>query len=666
MSIGQRVGDRIGREIAVAIPLTSAPMGGGADPGLAVLAEARIYVDWSDAANHGGKYAINRNDARTVTPNLLAFPTGPIVNESGGATPTRTNNYANGPDGATLTAARLESTGTNQVHYLCRPSLITPTLPNGTYSIRFRARSNTGKGDQTLNIGLSSSYLSVTCKELDWSNPANLAATTFEREFTFSGTGDPAIRLPSSGEDIIIDHLQFHDGPLSTMPAYSPHVPAGGRKGFSFTDSLVLDANDLVDTTGQTSGMLVFDPDFPAAHTYSAYTTMVVCSLNATPGATAHIANTHPGDGGTTTANVISAEGTPPYSGEINASATSSSRSSMAANLSGYGLFIAGQGRDATTRKVYIDTVPAYIESRAFAGVNASRFTVGGFTTSNVADLRGNLSTGKHAYYVRWDRLLTDTEWKDAANALRGLLSGRGISLAPLTDYHVISGDSNSTRANNDWTQLVTAKDYLTPQRNLVASITSVGGQGIDDIERDKSGAESGLADGTITANGRFGVRDLPALLGGVEDGRYSLYHLPIGTNDWDLLDAYSGDNTAKATAYVARVQALIAHALSFHERIHVMWYSLLPQTSTSRPNWETQRLEVNSQMAAWIATQDRVHLCDFGGSATIGDRSLQAGGGGTYYLSDEIHFSSAGDIEAADIAGDAVKAWRSGLGIDA
>lgn len=101
--------------------LTVGGGGGGADPGVALLAEARIYIDWSDAANHSGKYAINQNDPRTVTPNVLAFPTGPIVNEAGSANPARTNNYVNGP-GGTLSATRITSNGTNQVCYLCRPS----------------------------------------------------------------------------------------------------------------------------------------------------------------------------------------------------------------------------------------------------------------------------------------------------------------------------------------------------------------------------------------------------------------------------------------------------------------------------------------------------------------------------------------------------------------
>lgn len=632
-------------------------------PGRLLLAEARIFIDWSDAANHSGKYAKNQNDARTITHNMVAFPTGPMVNESGSVSPARTIEYANGP-GGTLTAMRVQSTGTNQAMYMFRSSL-PPLPPNGTYSLRFRARSTSGTGSWAISFGLASAYAAGTVQDLDWTNPVNDAATTFSCEFTYAGASDMAIKIALASADILIDRIQLHEGTLASMPAWATHVTSGGRKGVSFTNSLALDGNGLADTTGQPAGMLVFDPDFPAKHTYNAYTVMSVGSLNATPVAVAHIANAHPNDGGTTTGNVLISEGGAPYAGEVNAYASSLSRAYHAANLAGYGVFISGHGRDATTRRTFIDTVPAYIEASVFAGVTASRFTQGGFTTTNVADLRGNLATGKYAYYVRWDRLLTDAEWIDVANEIRTRLATRGVALAPMTDYHVISGDSNSTRSNGDWTQLVTGKDYLTPQRNLIMSVTSVGGQKLNDLEHDASGAESGLADGVITVNGRYGKKDKPALVGGVEDGRYSLYHLPIGTNDSIPLEGYVGTDAAAAAAYCLRLQTgIIAEALALSTRVHVMWYSLMPMTTTSRSRWESIRLLINSQMASWIASQPRVHLSDFGGSATIGSRALQAGGGGTYFLSDEIHLTAAGDVEAAAISGAAVKAWRTSLGI--
>jgi hypothetical protein len=311
-------------------------------------------------------------------------------------------------------------------------------------------------------------------------------------------------------------------------------------------------------------------------------------------------------------------------------------------------LIAIGQSRDSTTRKVYIDTVKTFESAVAFSGLDVARWTVGSWTTTNTASLRSFWARGKFAFSAVWDRALSEEEYRAAVEEMRARLSARTISMAQF-DWHVISGDSNSTRANNDWSQLVTAAGYHSPDDDMLAMVTSVGGQGIDNIDG---------------AGNRFDLIDGTGLLRGTDNGRTSFYNLCIGTNDWDILDAYSGTTAEQAAQYVTRVQALIQRALDLHPRVHVIWYSLLPQTATNRPNWEAQRLEVNNLMRTWIAATSRVHICDVGGSATIGDRSLQAGGGGTYYLSDEIHLSAAGDVEFAAIVRTSLATARAAAGL--
>ena len=635
-------------------------------PGETVLSAARIFVDWSDAANHSGRYAKNQNDVVTPSINLIAFPTGSIVNESGSGTPALTNFYSSAVDpGGTNNATRVLTSGTNQVLYFMRSSA-SGTLPAGTYTLRFRARSRSGTGSWAISYGSSAGYTAGTVQDLDWTDSANDAATTFTATFT-NPANDIACRFTTSGSDVLIDRIQLYEGNAASVPAWSTEHCAGGRSSFGFANSIPLTAANNADTTGKASGLLLIDPAFPVKHAYSGYTAMTVQSLDGIPASSQIMFDMHSNDGGATTTNSLICENTSPYAGEVNASATASSRSDHAWNVAGDGIFIAGYGRSDTARRVWLDTVPALIESVAFAGMNISRWTVGGFNTLNISDLRANLAPGDYCYSVVWDYLLTDTEWKNAANALRARLVARSVSMLPILDVHHLSGDSNGQMNATDWSRLLTQENYFTPKGNLMLSNTSVGGQGLPDLERDYAGAEflGGLTDATITANGRYGVRDKPALMGAIENNRCALYHLPIGTNDWDILDAYSGTAAQQASAYCARVQTFINYVLSdTHPRVHVMWYSLLPQTSTSRPNWETQRLLVNSEMATWIAAQTRVHFCDPGGSATIGSRALQTGGGGTYYQSDEIHLTAAGDTVFAGLAKTAIESWRTSLGI--
>lgn len=618
--------------MARAMPAHGAVMASSGPNPVALLGEARIFVDWSDAANNSGRFARNANDAHTPTANLIAFPTGPIVNESGGATPARTNYYTGAVDpGGTNNATRLLSSGANQVLYLHRTSL-SGALPAGTYTLKFRARSAPGTGSWAISFGSSAAYTAGTVHDLDWTNPTNDGATTFTATFT-NPANDIAIRLTTSGSDVLVDRIQLYEG--ASVPAWSAEAPAGGRRAFAYSGSLPLTAANNVDTTGLTSGMLVFDPVFPAKRSYTGYTVLHVGSIDAATPATQHIVNVHPNEGGTTTGNVLQVDGTAPYAGEINSSVGSSSRAAHAFNIAGDGFFIAGHGRDAAKRQVWTDSIPASTDSGVFSATDISRWTVGGFNTSNVADLRANLAPGDYAYTVIWDRLLSNAEFALAANELRARLVARGVSMAAFTDFHVISGDSNAQRAAGGWSQLVTADGYFSPARNLMMANTSVGGQGIDSIEAT-----------------RFDDLDAPALLYGCDNGRYALYHLCIGTNDWDLLNA---DGT---TAYVARVQALIGDALAVHSRVHVLWYSLLPQNTASagRENWEAQRAAVNSAMAAWIGSQPRVHLCDVGGAATIGNPANFA----TYYQGDQIHLNGAGDTEFAAVVKPAVEAWRA------
>ncbi len=623
-----------------------------------ILAQARILVDWSDAQYHSGRYAINQNDLRMPSENLFAFGTGPIVNEGGSSVPTITNNYATGPNG-TQHASLVLSTAINQAIYAGRPALITPHLPNGTYSMRFRAKSKPGTGSWAISYGLSTAYQVGTVQDLDWEDPANDAATTFTAEFNYTGSGDFAIKFALANAPIEIDQLQGHAGPLSTMPPFGS-IPAGGRKAVAFDGSMPLRPDGTVDLTGHTSGLLVFDPAFPDRHTYSEYTVMVVCSLNAIPAAVEHLLNIHPNDGGTSTGNVILSEGAAPYAGQIDGFASTSSKPFQAANIAGQGVFIAGQSRDAATRTFYLDSIPQLIEPRPFSPIAVSRWTVGSWTTTNVSDLRGQMAPGQYAFTIIWDRALTHDEWIEACAAVRAMLVDRSVTQVIIKDAHHITGDSNATQGATDWPQLLASNGALAPQRNVILSNTSVGGEGLDAFCHDASGSESGLPYNQVTANGRWAKRDLPALRGIVENGRHAVLHMPLGTNDWDIINAIGTD------AYVAWLQSVILMVLAEHPRFHVFWYSLLPQNTNNagRENWETQRPDINGPMIAWAATIDRCHVVDCGNDPNIGSRDKQISGEGGFWQGDGIHFAAPGDVIMEGLSAAKISQWRIDLGI--
>jgi hypothetical protein len=620
------------------------PGGGGGAPA-GILSTARILVDWSDAANHGGAFAENQN-APGRTANMFSLVSGLMSNESGAGTPTRVQRVA-GPGGAS-TAMRLTATANNQLNEFFNSGQ-GHTVPAGTYTLRFRARATTGTGPHAFVYGpVNTGLVAGSAVDVDWTNPANDAATTFTTTFAYS-SGDIGVRLNLSGASIEIDRLQCYAGDATALPAWTDEVFTGGAPAYSYAGALPLDADDLVDITTRPSGMLLIDPDFPATHAYSAYTIISASSVDASQTAVGQVMNIHPGQGGTTIGDILQIEGTAPYLGEFN-TFPSTTRSQMAVQLIGKGLTFMGQTRTATNRTVYFDTVPTFKSATAFAVKNSAVWTVGSFTTTQTADLRANVAKGKYAFSAVWDSALTDAEYAEAVEAMRTILTARSVPMMAFNDWHVVSGDSNSTRADGDWTQLVTAAGYHSPSQDMCTMVTSVGGQGIEAI------------DGT---GNRFDLLDGPGLLRGTDNGRTAFYHLCIGTNDWDILDAYIGTTAEQATQYVSRVQELIQRALDLNARVNVIWYSLLPQAATSgRENWEAHRLEVNSLMRTWISATSRVHICDVGGSATIGSRALQTGGGGTYYLSDEIHLTPAGDVEFAAIQKSALATARAAAGL--
>ena len=622
-------------------------------PIFALLNSARINIDFRDQIADGG---VSPNIGQpTPTANLVPFPTGLIVDEAPDAN-VMLENYSADIDGGAgdANATLIETDAANQSFYILRIPFFDPALANGPLSVRFRARSFAGKGSQTIDcLFPGANFIAETITE---------TAQDFEYDLTYAGSGDLNIRIDDSGAKFYIDRLQVHECALIDMPDWSEEVQGGGRRAIAHATSMPTDAAGGIDLTGQGSGLIAIDPAFPAKHDYDAYTVMLASSADAIPTAGAQLVNYNAGDGAGSTDDAVIIDSTSPYQGEYNASAGSSSRQKQAANLAGEGVVITGQGRSATHRSTFLDTARAFHEELAFAGISTARWNIHSWSTNAVANYTNNFVAGTVFGFRVWDYLLTDEEWAIAANELKASLIADSVTMAPVNDYHVISGDSNGTRGTGDWTQLITADGYMTGD-NLIASITSVGGKGLPDLERNFTDGELGtdLTVDTITENGRFNKTDKPILTSAAADGKFVLYGLPLGTNDGDVMEDYPGTVEEQADAYTARLQTFILYVLdNVPANVDVMWYSLKPYDPTARPDFEAHRGFVNADMAAWIATQPRVYLCDTGGSATLGDPANFA----TYYNADRIHFIAAGDTEKASIARTAIETWRTAKGL--
>lgn len=634
-----------------------------------LLAEARHFIDYSNAAANDGRYAVNQNDPRPTSLNYCAFPTGPLANESGGATPTKTNYTTDctDPSGVTNNATLLVSTASNQIWYFYRSSN-SVAIPAGTVTLRFRIRSAPGYGTQSINYGLASGYTNGSAVDQDWSLPENAAATTITVELTWSGTGDIALRLPASGSRVVIDRIQLRPGNAASLPTWEQEINGlvGARRAVNPSGSMPLAGDGALDTTGINSGVLIYEPGLAITDYSAGLTVMQVQAVDSMEPA---LVGTTLAAGGYAPTVAISTfklglEGVAPYRGEATENPTGV-RQVSAVQVLGKGVYIHGSAIDATSRVSFIDSIPRWVHEGAWSGFSTNRWHVGSYHTQQRSDLQSQQARGRYYFTVIWQRKLSIAEWQAAVDAIRLRLTRRGVSLMTMRDYLVATGDSNDQRADGTYLQLATAANRMAPQRDLCMTINAIGGQGLDHLERDASGVDSGipLADPTVTENGRWAKKDRPALLGAIRYGRLARYAILTGTNDWDILGAIG------PTAYANRVLAHAQRARALSANVHVAWKDLLPQNTDNagRADWETWRPQVRAIMEAFAADNPWFRIIPFGTSETIGSRAMQdLPNGGDYYLSDEIHFEPAGEVAADAIFVPEYKQWRIDFDIDA
>jgi hypothetical protein len=618
----------------------------------ALIAGTRHAIIWGDSAKHGGRFVPNAKTGKVPSGNLITFSTGPIVNESGGSTPTRTTHHVTWTDvDGTTSATRLLSTSTNQALFLYRFSTC-PAIPAGTYGIRCRMRASPGTGPWTVNIGNTTPGLTAcTVEDLDWEDPANRATTTFEASFVFNGSaGDFVIRPAANGADILVDRIQIYYGGTASIPAWHAEVIEGGRKGHSFARSIPLDQDRNWNIAVDSGGGWILEPQLADVE-YEEMTVMHAAALEDldSPSSVGYCvafpSSTRLGILITDFSvgfELVSA----PYNGQVRMFPENDMRPKTSFQALDQGMILIGQALSSAGARHFVNEIPVLEVATPWGPFTTNRWYVGAGTTSlnHRAHIDTNEVVGKHALTFIWDRALTNEEYAEAAILVQQYLKGR---LDRFRDFHVLSGDSNWTKGTNDWTQLISDDSYFTPKHNLYASNTSVGGHGLDQIEG---------------VSGRLALSDGPKMLAAAKAGRKCLYHLGVGTNDFP--EMVGGGSVA---SYLARLQAVLNQALQLHSNIDVMYYTILARGTSSGDSYTpANRVAVNAAMIAWAASHPsgRVYVCDVGGSASVLGDQAQVDGANIYLQGDRIHLNSTGDAAFALIAKASIQAWRTAVGV--
>lgn len=616
-----------------------------------VCASARHAIVWGDAAKNAGRFAPNRSTGQMPTANLLAFSTGPVMNESGAALPIKTNNYVSWSDAAgTSYATRLQSTGI-QMFYLYRSSTC-PAIPTGTYGLKFRCRSTSGMGNQTVRFGLASGLASGIAADLDWTQSSNTAATTFSVQFTYNGSGEIVIRLPAAGMDVQIDRLQLYFGGLAAIPTWADEVAGlqGGRKAFSVPNAFSLDTRGNWNLTANSGGGWILEPGL-ADHTYAnGVTIMHACALDDLETAAGQsiaygLATRSDARLGTTinTLHLGFETNTTPYQGQITFAPSTAFRAQANFQALKGGILVLGQAADANGRRMFVDEIPVLTEHVPFGALTTNCWHVGaGSNYSTRAHMADFETIGRHAITLIWDRALSNQEWADAALVVQAYLKDKGGASFP--DFHIFSGDSNWTKGTGDVMQLVSADGYFSPGRNQWGRDTSVGGTGIAEVYGNKP------YPAPMDPAGRFLATEVPMIEAALRAGRKIAYHLLWGTNDFLEMDAVRGWGP---TAYNQTRQAIVDYLLAMHDNVWVQEYTIVAAGSGSGRYYSAAARESMNKIrrAEWGKHRPRHRLCDLGGTyCVLGDQQIADAG---TYLNEPapggVHFNRAGDAEAAE-----------------
>lgn len=543
--------------------------------------------------------------------NLYAYVHSP---RQAGSGPTVTTFYADGPT-ATGTATRVLYTAAAQLFSIWTSAYRPPA---GTYTVRFKCKSNTA-GDFAIRFGNSAAgYSAGTALAAGW--------TTFTLQFTTNGTDYATFVITGDGAntpDLLVDEMQIYNAASTDVPAFSTELP-----GDDFMPALawpkarhVLRALDNRTSAVEGSGILRVQ-GYPAALAFTAITMIVIATI----------------DESSTNHQFLTTDASTPLGTTNSTLAISSNQSDAAPDCTGITMFAANymlnQGFETigfavgpTDRVAYLDNIEIGSAVSAFAGFSARMFRVGANANTETAYQNSFRLRGRIAAAAVFNQKLSATQYAATVAAMKARVRAAGIRVEDHLAFMVALGDSQTSSFSGtrgpSWAVLQAVDGTHTP--NLAMRNLAAGGATLADVVTNQLPVALRVIAQTIAVEGRICV--VP---------------LFVSTNDQSTI-------IADHAAWWETLQTTLLEPIVAAGGIPIIG-TPCPDGSADA-GWEAARLSLRTLMLA-----SDYAVADMGDPATtMGDPATTLGG--VYYDSDFRHFLAAGHALLAVIWAAAIAA---------
>jgi hypothetical protein len=311
-------------------------------------------------------------------------------------------------------------------------------------------------------------------------------------------------------------------------------------------------------------------------------------------------------------------------------------------NVIGRGYHVFWQRLDNVTQEFGVDYYPLReITSTFTAGGTMRRQRIGSYNATRDITHASFRNDYEVAAVVLYNRKLSQAEMLEAVEkAILDFTTDTGQSIG---DGEIIGliGDSNDTRATNEWTSRITANNYFTPAQNVWLSMQAVGGKGLFEAFGSGFIVDTG-ADSFTTQLAYL----MPTLTAAVAAGEHVAVAIRGFTND------YVGVTDNRQTAWDAYVSNIYAPILA--TGAHLLLMDVLPSSArfvTADVLW------LRSQMAAYAAANVGSVWHYASGNTGVFDVANMA----SYFAGDNVHLvTTTGDVEVAAAYKTLIETWRT------
>lgn len=308
---------------------------------------------------------------------------------------------------------------------------------------------------------------------------------------THTFTADPAKKVgifPSTSGDACTLKI----GSVRLLPADSDFLPLASQpwgslvcRGAAAGGGIGLDSSYCFNTAAITDGLIDFNPLFPTAADYSIGKTTLVLGefVGGSGSGTYGVMCSEDFDNGLTPSTAYTtfaiAFGNSTEEGQF-APQPGYSNSRHGANGMGLGLQVWWNSVSLTEQEYGVDQVPLYRRSAAISGWTGRAERLGSYNgTRDIthSSFRNNMRIAAKASKMG---KVGQAERVQAIKALKEQYALASGVMPGILDALVVIGDSNDTRATNEWTYVLTASGYMgVGQQNALLRVESIGGRGL-------------------------------------------------------------------------------------------------------------------------------------------------------------------------------------------